>query len=169
MPKMTDEQIETELNALVYGEFASTFASTRAVWEMDDTDAKTLARQAFTLGQDNGKAIMLEQAERLIRPSLVSAQGVQLIVSTEALIRWCDEANHALEVRSYSVRRTVFTDPEKSWCATAHALDRSTAVFGASHAEALARLATWCRDQTRDTDRPNELPTQPNHEMPEAP
>lgn len=72
----------------------------------------------------------------------------------QALTAWVEAEDPLLEARSYAVRHTAFVDPEKRWSATAHALEFTKQVYGASHAEALTKLATWCAGHMKRSNMP---------------
>lgn len=129
--------IETELAAIV----ASTAVTVR--------EGTAAVRQAFTLGTDHGKALILSAAADMFGTPVENAEAEQAHRSNTAVADWCEKSDSEFSYRSYSIRRTCFTDPGKAWGATAHSLNTGDPIFyGASHAEALAKLATWCTEYT---------------------
>lgn len=150
MTKLTDDQIESTLTQ-GHANIVAVQCVTHDNRVIDPAIRREL-RAAFTAGRDHGEACVLERAESLLVGATASAQAQQALDSAAALVAWVEAEDPFLEMRSYTVRHTTFLDPEKRWAATAHALNSSHLVYGASHAEALSKLATWCADHMkRDT------------------
>ncbi len=152
---MTHEQIEKEIIAIQsecdYPDEGQRAAQFSAI------------RQAFTLGQDNGKAIILERAAELVAPSVGNAGHEALGRSFSIVMAWI---NHKSGRSFQGVQRTEFAqEPWSAWVMRADS-DKLSAddswsefVYGSTMNEAMARLATWCAEHdaangitSRDTE-----------------
>jgi len=163
MTILTSEQIEQVITQA----HADVLAYANGTAPERDTDRAIVGalRVVYTLGHDQGTAETIKRAVELLGSPIAEAQHEQLAHSMATIVQWCDEGDVSLECRSYSVRRTVYTDPERKYSATGGSIADAYPVqhFGASHAEALARLATWCAERLvhdGKTETNNAVPVQ---------
>lgn len=140
MKPMTNEEIETELNALIAHaqQHAGSFGCTV------DVAMSRLSRAAYTLGSDNGQARILEAADRMLGERIADAGAASMLRSLSVIERWCAIRTPGEGLRSYSSGPTVYTELGRQWRITGYGGMTQRHFFGASQADALAQFAQWC-------------------------
>lgn len=147
---MTSEEIEAELEALentIEPSSVRTFEALRA---------------AFTLGQDNGQAIILERAESLIAPRFVDEKTSALGAALVAIMAWCA----LVAERSWSTGKDcvmLFAHGEEAPISESGA-HRVRFCYGADQAEAITVAATWCTEHMKNSvpKVPDTMPAPPD-------
>lgn len=157
---MTSEQIEIELQALIDAD--SKLAA------VDGTGSRrigSVVRQAFTLGQDNGKAIMLERAESLLAPRVTDEKSYALGAAVTQIIAWVS----ALSGRSWNPQSTAVllfaSEQEPPIDPIGGATGTIKFCYGADAHESITVAATWCAEHMKNSAPkvPDTLPT-PAHD-----
>lgn len=133
---MTSEQIETELQATVL--------------ESAGGQPIALARAAFTLGQDNGQAIMLERAESILGQLVEREQSFALGRAVAQIIAWAA----LVKGRSWAPQSTaclLFAGEEGAIDPESPGAGAVRFCHGADASEAIIVAATWCTEHTKNS------------------
>lgn len=146
---MTSEQIENELNVLT--------ATVRSAWLSDgavtapSTACKSALRAAFTLGQDNGSAVMLERADSIIAPRFADEKTAALgaavthVIAWAALVKGRSWAPQSQSCLLFAADQEPAIDPIDG------ATGRVRFFYGADTQEAITVAATWCTEHTKNS------------------
>lgn len=165
---MTSDEIENELSDLVdNGQFAG------------HPNGMGIARAAFTIGQDNGQAIILARAESMLGGPIADQQTAQLGRSMATILAWV-----AAKPRPGSGRMFggVGATAAGMWQASVMVAEDekfggmwSQYQHGETPAEALSKLATWCTEHDAasvhdgDTEPPSTQPAEHHDTEPSTP
>lgn len=135
---MTSEQIETQL--------------TETVLDTAGSQPIALARAAFTLGQDNGQAIILERAGELLFDSVADARAMQIGRSVLAIVSWVNMSPDRMWSPGAGYCAAYLSKHEPPFGADEEGREvRYHFEYGSDHVEALSKLATWCTEHAKNS------------------
>src|SRR5882672_6683344 len=142
--QLTDEQIESKIAQLHADLIAMSAVAESSVADRAITRA---LRAAFTLGSDQGAAVLFGKAQALIAPQIADEQVKQLGRSVSALIAWAGEGkNRSWHVRTGSAEAGCYA---VAWFLDGNGTLQNHFVHDSSNeAEGLSKLATWCAEQS---------------------
>lgn len=136
---MTSEAIETELEKINAGPVLQ-----------HEADVMSELRQAFTIGQDNGEAIILERASSLMADSVDDAQAMQLGRAVKQILAWCA----LVKARSWAPQSTgclLFAGEEGSIDPESTGTGTVRFCYGADASESIVVAATWCTEHMKNS------------------
>lgn len=118
-------------------------------------------KEAFMVGTDDGKAIILAAVDNMIAPRVATDAAAAIMRTLDIVARWCAIKTPNEGLRSYTSGPTVYTQAGRQWRVTCYGGMTQRHFFGVDQADALAQFAQWA-----DTDMVHDGKTEPNNEIP---